>query len=115
LHSVGSISEELRLDEVIARVLEAAMTLVGADHGLLVLDQGGELMLVAEADSLEQRRIYADPLLLRDAAARAPVGLVNFVARTGQSVVLDDAREDLRFAGDHYLEASEVRSILALP
>jgi PAS domain S-box-containing protein len=115
LHSVGEISEDLRLEEVIARVLDAALTNVGADHGLLVLDQGGELALVAEIDGVGQREIFADPPLLRTAMARAPTALINFVARTGKSVVLDDAREDLRFAGDPYLDESEVRSILALP
>jgi GAF domain-containing protein len=106
LHSVGEISEDLRLEEVIARVLDAALTNVGADHGLLVLDQGGELALVAEVDGVGQRHIFDDPPLLRTAVARAPTALINFVARTGKSVVLDDAREDLRFAGDPYLEDS---------
>ena len=115
LHSVGEISEDLRLEEVIGRVLDAALTNVGADHGLLVLDQGGELALVAEVDVVGQRHIFADPPLLRSAIHRAPTSLINFVARTGKSVVLDDAREDLRFAGDAYLDSSEVRSILALP
>jgi PAS domain S-box-containing protein len=115
LHSVGEISEDLRLEEVIARVLDAALTNVGADHGLLVLDQGGELALVAEVDGVGKREIFTDPPLLRTAIARAPTALINFVARTGKSVVLDDAREDLRFAGDPYLDESEVRSILALP
>jgi PAS domain S-box-containing protein len=115
LHSVGEISEDLRLEEVIARVLDAALTNVGADHGLLVLDQGGELALVAEVDAVGKREIFTDPPLLHTAIARAPTALINFVARTGKSVVLDDAREDLRFAGDPYLEHSEVRSILALP
>jgi PAS domain S-box-containing protein len=115
LHSVGEISEDLRLEEVIARVLDAALTNVGADHGLLLLDQGGELALVAEIDGVGQRQIFADPPLLRTTVARAPTALINFVARTGKSVVLDDAREDLRFAGDPYLDDSEVRSILALP
>jgi signal transduction histidine kinase len=53
--------------------------------------------------------------LLRELGDRAPVMLINFVVRTGQSVVLDDARNDLRFAGDVYLDGEDVRSVLALP
>ncbi len=115
LTSVGSISEDLRLEEVIARVLDAALTNVGADHGLLLLDRAGELALVAASDGVGQRRIFAKPPLLRAASQLAPTALINFVARTGKSVVLDDAREDMRFAGDPYLESGQVRSILALP
>jgi signal transduction histidine kinase/predicted ATPase/tRNA A-37 threonylcarbamoyl transferase component Bud32 len=114
LRSVGTITEDLRLEEVIRRLLDAALTNVGADHGLLVLDQDGELTLVAEA-SVDECSVFADPLLLRDASLRAPATLIHFVSRMGQSVVLDDAREDLRFAGDPYLERTEVRSALALP
>jgi predicted ATPase/signal transduction histidine kinase/tRNA A-37 threonylcarbamoyl transferase component Bud32 len=115
LTSVGSISEDLRLEEVIARVLDAALTNVGADHGLLLLDRAGELALIAAADGVGQSKMFANPPLLRMAGHLAPTALINFVARTGKSVVLDDARQDMRFAGDPYLETSEVRSILALP
>jgi predicted ATPase/signal transduction histidine kinase/tRNA A-37 threonylcarbamoyl transferase component Bud32 len=115
LTSVGSISEDLRLEEVIARVLDAALTNVGADHGLLLLDRAGELALVATADGVGQRQMFANPPLLRTVGHLAPTALINFVARTGKSVVLDDAREDMRFAGDPYLDTSQVRSILALP
>jgi signal transduction histidine kinase len=115
LTSVGSISEDLQLEEVIARVLDAALTNVGADHGLLLLDRAGELALIAAADGVGQGQMFANPPLLRTAGHLAPTALINFVARTGKSVVLDDARQDMRFAGDPYLETSEVRSILALP
>ncbi|KIG17505.1 Sensory box histidine kinase/response regulator [Enhygromyxa salina] len=115
LRTVGAISEDLRLDEVIRRVLDAALTSVGADRGLLVLEQGRELTLVAEATDVGASTIFADPPLLRDVGARVPSSLVHFVVRSGQSVVLDDARMDQRFAGDPYLEQAEVRSVLALP
>ncbi|PRQ09194.1 protein kinase domain-containing protein [Enhygromyxa salina] len=115
LRTVGAISEDLRLDEVIRRVLDAAMTSVGADHGLLVLEQGRELTLVAEAAAVGSTTIFPDPPLLRDVGGRAPSMLINFVVRSGQSVVLDDARSDQRFAGDPYLEHEHVRSVLALP
>jgi PAS domain S-box-containing protein len=114
LRSVGTITEDLQLEEVIRRLLDAALTNVGADHGLLVLDQDGDLTVVAEA-SVDECSVFADPPLLRDASHRAPATLIHFVTRTGQSVLLDDAREDLRFAGDPYLERTEVRSALAMP
>jgi signal transduction histidine kinase len=115
LRSVGAITEDLQLEEVIGRLLEAALTNVGADHGLLVLAQDGELVLVAEASGVAEPRLFADPPRLAEAAELAPSLLINFVFRTGKSVVLDDVRNDLRFAGDAYLERDAVRSVLALP
>ncbi|KIG12590.1 histidine kinase response regulator hybrid protein [Enhygromyxa salina] len=115
LRSVGAITEDLRLEEVIRRLLDATLTSVGADRGLLVLEQAGELTLVARGNADGTRELLADPPLVRDVVELAPVTLINFVVRTGQAVVLDDARVDLRFAGDAYLEAKDVRSVLALP
>jgi PAS domain S-box-containing protein len=115
LRSVGAITENLRLEEVVERLLDTSLTSVGADRGLLVLEQAGELALVAEASADGTREVFADPLALRELGERAPIMLINFVVRTGQSVVLDDARNDLRFAGDVYLDSDGVRSVLALP
>ncbi|NVB40556.1 AAA family ATPase [Pseudenhygromyxa sp. WMMC2535] len=116
LHSVGSITEDLRLEEVIERLLEAAVTHAGADHGLLILDRGGELSLVAESRSAGgEQRVDATLRPLRSLAEAAPVALINLANRSGHAVVIDDLREDLRFVGDPYLEGTEVRSALALP
>jgi signal transduction histidine kinase len=115
LRSVGAITEDLQLEEVISRVLDAALTNVGADHGLLALAQDNELTLVAQASAEGQTTIHADPPLLADAGDSAPTQLINFVFRTGKSVVLDDVRNDLRYAGDPYLERSKVCSVLGLP
>ncbi|MFO7566875.1 MAG: AAA family ATPase [Enhygromyxa sp.] len=115
LRSVGAITEDLQLEEVIGRLLEAALTNVGADHGLLALAQDGELVLVAEVSDEGEPTLFADPPPLAEATELAPTLLINFVHRTGKSVVLDDVRDDLRFAGDAYLERAEVCSVLALP
>ena len=115
LRSVGAITEDLQLEEVISRVLDAALTNVGADHGWLALEQDRELTLVAEASGVGQPTIFPDPPLLADAGDIAPTQLINFVFRTGKSVVLDDVRNDLRFAGDAYLERTKVCSVLGLP
>nr|WP_181233873.1 AAA family ATPase [Enhygromyxa salina] len=115
LRSVGAITEDLRLEEVLRRLLDATLTSVGADRGMLVLEQAGELALVAKGHADGTREVLTDPPLLRELNEQAPVTLINFVVRTGQAVVLDDARVDLRFAGDAYLDAEDIRSVLALP
>src|SRR5690606_17441824 len=115
LRSVGAITADLQLEEVIARVLDAALTNVGADHGLLALEQDGALTLVAVASARGESSIFTDPPLLGDAGEIAPTQLINFVFRTGKSVVLDDVRNDLRFASDPYLDRTAVRSALGLP
>jgi predicted ATPase/signal transduction histidine kinase/tRNA A-37 threonylcarbamoyl transferase component Bud32 len=115
LRSIGVINEELGLDVVIGRVLDAALTSAGADHGMLVLDRDGELAVVATHKGDGGSALLPGLLRLRDAGARAPTSLINFVVRTQQWLVLDDARADPRFAADPYLFGNDVRSVLALP
>jgi signal transduction histidine kinase len=115
LRSVGVITEELGLELVIGRVLDAALTSAGADQGMLLLEREGELAVVATHTNEGQPVLLAEPMRLRDAGERAPTTLVNFVVRTSQWLVLDDARADPRFASDPYLFRNEVRSVLALP
>ncbi|MFV8754772.1 protein kinase domain-containing protein [Nannocystaceae bacterium ST9] len=115
LRSVGVITEELGLDVVVARVLDAALTSAGADHGMLLLEREGELSLAATRSQAGEHTLIREQVRLRDAGERAPSALINFVVRTNQWLVLDDARSDPRFAGDPYLIRHDVRSMLALP
>jgi predicted ATPase/signal transduction histidine kinase/tRNA A-37 threonylcarbamoyl transferase component Bud32 len=115
LRSVGAMTEDLQLEEVVARVLDAALTNVGADHGMLVLEQNNELVLIAETGAVGEPQLFANPPRLTERPELAPNLLINFVFRTGKSVVLDDVRNDLRFAGDSYLDRTQVRSVLGLP
>ncbi|WP_165703670.1 protein kinase domain-containing protein [Enhygromyxa salina] len=116
LRSVGVITEDLHLDEVITRVLDAALTCAGAGHGQLLLERGGELTLVAEARGADHRAsVLRKPRRLRDVGDQAPRTIINFVVRTGKSLVLDDAGSDPRFASDPYLARHEVHSLIAMP
>jgi predicted ATPase/signal transduction histidine kinase/tRNA A-37 threonylcarbamoyl transferase component Bud32 len=116
LRSIGFITEELQFEQIVLRLLDAVLTNVGADHGLLLLERDGELALVAEARTGDgHREVLRRPIRLRELGARAPSTIVNLVVRTGKPLVLDDAGSDPRFAGDPYFVRHEVRSLLATP
>jgi predicted ATPase/signal transduction histidine kinase/tRNA A-37 threonylcarbamoyl transferase component Bud32 len=122
LQSVRVMTEDLRLDEVGGRVLEAAVTNAGADRGVLLLERDDVLGVVAElgVDSERrngdgERRTFDAPLPLHEAGELCPIALVNFVLRTEQALVIDDARVDPRFAGDEYIARTGVQSLLGIP
>src|SRR5690606_29013823 len=115
LQSVRVMTEDLRLEEVVGRVLHAAITNAGADHGMLLLERDGVLGIVAEATVDGERRSYDEPIRLRDAQALCPTSLINFVLRTEQPLVLDDARVDPRFSSDEYIVRTGVQSLLGMP
>jgi predicted ATPase/signal transduction histidine kinase len=115
LRSVAAIAADLRLEQVIVAVLEAAMTNAGADRGALVLERGGISSVVAEAKVGGERKLLAQPIPLAELDARGPASLIRYVRRTGQAVVLADARVDPRFAEDPYVRRVGARSLLGLP
>jgi PAS domain S-box-containing protein len=115
LQSVRVMTEDLRLEEVVGRVLHAAITNAGADRGMLLLERGGVLGIVAEAHVDGERRSFEEPIRLRDAEGLCPIALVNYVLRTEQALVLDDARVDPRFSSDEYIVRTGVQSLLGMP
>jgi predicted ATPase/signal transduction histidine kinase len=115
LRSVAAIRADLRVEQVTAAVLNVAITNAGADHGMLVLEQDGIFGIVAEA-ALDRAQPKLDrPLALDIAGARAPTSLINYVLRTGDAVVLDDASADVRFGDDPHVAKFGVLSLLGMP
>src|SRR5262249_21122533 len=94
--------------------LEQAGGRLGAERGLLLLPRGDELRLVAEAttrgDTVRVRLI--DQAM---AAAALPAAIVQYVMRTQDSVLLDDAAAPHAFAADAARGAPHARSILCVP
>ena len=62
------------------------------------------------------RALGIEVLVRRNEAARSavPQSIVNYVARTHEFVILDDAAQS-RFGGDTYFSQNHVRSVLCLP
>ncbi|NVB36636.1 AAA family ATPase [Pseudenhygromyxa sp. WMMC2535] len=115
VQAVGVINEDLSLDEVMLRVLEAALGNAGADRGTLVLERRSGFAIFARATVSGERELLPEPIQLSAADGLAPIALIHFVLRTRQALVIDDARVDPRFAGDTYVSRSGVLSLLALP
>ncbi|MCA9696660.1 MAG: AAA family ATPase, partial [Myxococcales bacterium] len=124
LEVVTSIGEALDFGEVVGRVLAGAVSHAGADRGLLLLEQDGAVRVIADERADEgaddQSRAVAIGTILADyrddrGTELAPTSAVNYVLRTGTTLILDDARSESRFAGDPYMQSSGVCSLLCMP
>ncbi|KIG19622.1 Sensor histidine kinase [Enhygromyxa salina] len=116
LKTAAAISAEIRLDEVIGRVMALALENAGADRGALLLRVEGRTALVALCSAEQPLESFLrDPVPLTEVGSRAPLSLLHFVERTREPAIFDDIATDLRFASDPYVDHQRVRSVLCLP
>ncbi|MGF6641302.1 trifunctional serine/threonine-protein kinase/ATP-binding protein/sensor histidine kinase [Paraburkholderia sp. MM6662-R1] len=109
-----TVSGEIVLEKLLDTLMRTAREQAGAERGLLILSDGGEQRIAAEATSGGD----ATQLQLRDvpvSAAMLPESVLYHVLRTRESVILDDAVAEPPFATDPYIRQHRARSILCLP
>src|SRR5712692_1731995 len=109
-----AVSGEIVLENLIDALLRTAIEHAGAERGLLILPRRAELRIQAEATTGGNFVAIA----LRDApisSAELPEAVVQYAARTQESVILDDASARGSFSNDEYIRRAHARSILCLP
>ena len=114
LKAATSISGEIQLGGMLDNLMSIVIENAGAQEGVLLLDRDGRL-LVQAAFSVEREDrtvLQATPVEESKLLAHA---VVDYVRRTRQPVVINDATTDERFAHDRYLSESNSRSVLCLP
>ncbi len=109
-----AVSGEIELGRVIETLMRIAVEHAGAERGLLILFPRDEARISAEATT---SRGTVDVTLRRAAVAPVdlPESVLQYVVRTRESVILDDACASTLFAADAYLQQRRPRSVLCLP
>jgi PAS domain S-box-containing protein len=107
-----AVSSEIVLDVLIKTLLRIAVEHAGAERGLLILLENNEPLIAAEAAS---GQIEVTLRQRADSRGELPETVLNYVTRTRESVILDDASAQNPFSTDDYLHRNRVRSVLCLP
>jgi class 3 adenylate cyclase len=108
-----ALSEKLRVEDIVREVLSLAVSSAGATRGALLLrDLDGELKLHAVGQLEGGVQIFDPPE--SDLGRWLPTGIVRYVLRTGEVVVVGDASLDQRLLDAEYASRG-VRSLLAAP
>ena len=116
--AAGAISGKILVDDVVAEVIAASVMNAGATRGLLLLTRDDELVIQGEAsgsDRAEHAQPSPGPPLPFAGSGKGPERLVNYVARTRESVVLDDATRDETYGADPFIVAHRPLSALCVP
>ncbi|HSE39071.1 MAG TPA: sigma 54-interacting transcriptional regulator [Blastocatellia bacterium] len=114
IKAAQAMAREIDLETLLGRLMTIAIENAGAERGSLILERDGQAFIQAEGtlESVEVRVQDAVPL---EQATGLSKGIVNYVRRTLESVVLADAHADDRYAADQYVTRRRPRSILCAP
>lgn len=109
-----AVSGEIVLERLIDTLMRMAIEHAGAGRGVLVFPKGDDLQIEAEAAIAAGAIVVAlksEPVT----GAALSESILRHVARTQESVILDDAATPGSFGADAYIRERGVRSILCLP
>lgn len=113
------ISGEIMLDKLLTKLMKILIENAGAQKGFLILEQAGKLLIEAEGmneDSITVlQSIPIEPLEAHSSTPLLSSAIINYVARTKESVVLNDATHEGQFTKDSYITKNQPKSILCVP
>lgn len=108
------VSRELVLDRLIEQLMVTMVEHAGAVRGLLLLPKERGLRIAAEATT-QEATVKVDLRSQAKLAGELPQTVLNYVLRTHEAVIVDDALAPNPYASDSYFAAAKIRSALCLP
>ena len=110
-----AISGRLVLDELADTLLQIALQNAGAQTAALLLCDSDGLTFATQADIADaqvQVRMHTRQVPADDAL---PVGMLNYVRRSRERVLLPDVAQANPFSADSYFDSHHPKSVLCLP
>lgn len=108
------LSEEIQLDRLLQRLMKVVIENAGAERGILMLPYGESWQIRAEGH-VQQDHIVTIVTISHDLREFASEGIVNYVIRTWEPVVLHDAMREGMFTHEPHIMSRQVRSVLCVP
>ena len=117
-----TLSGEIILDKLLAKFMEIIIENAGAQKGFLILETQGNLLIEASVavDGVGECCRGKDCVTVLQSIAIASSDcvsptIINYVARTLESVVLNNATHEGFFINDSYIKKNHPKSILCFP
>jgi predicted ATPase/transcriptional regulator with GAF, ATPase, and Fis domain len=107
-----AIAAEIEFDTLLKTLIQISIENAGAQRGIFLQERDGELRMMAEGTTNSASLLDA---ALPDYSTQLPQSITQYVRKTGESLVLEDAVTDVRFGNDPYLAATGTQSVLCVP
>ncbi|NER21559.1 MAG: AAA family ATPase [Symploca sp. SIO1C2] len=114
-----AIGSEIVLDKLLASLMQTLLQNAGAQVGFLILPAQGQSghengqLLIEASGRVDSEQVTVLQSILID--NQLPASMINYVARTKKTVVLDDATSEGNFTNDPYIQQHQTKSILCAP
>lgn len=106
-----TLASEIILEQLLATLMRIVIENAGAQIGVLLLEQDGQLLIAARKTADEARAIVLQSIPI-ESGDHLPVSIVRYVERTQEAVILSDAAQAEQFATDPYICEAQPKSIL---
>jgi PAS domain S-box-containing protein len=108
-----AISSEIELERLLRSLMQILIENAGAQTGFLILENLGEWAIEAYGDLHDGENVCA--MQSMPMANRLPESIVQYVIRTHESAILNDATREGNFINDPYIQHHQTQSILCMP
>jgi PAS domain S-box-containing protein len=109
-----AISSEIVLSRLMDKLMRIVLENAGAQKGFLILERNGEYFVETQG-SVDKDFVGCGPAIPLESCTNVSTGIVNYVKRTGQTVVLGDACKEGIFKADPYVQRNQIKSVLCMP
>jgi len=120
LKASQTISGEIIPQKLLEKLVKIMIENAGAQKGLLILNREGNWVVEAEGvvDGEQTTTLQSLPINSVDSTSQNPLlssAIINYVVRTQENVVLNDATYQGEFIRDPYIISTQPKSILCTP
>ncbi|MCZ8045150.1 MAG: AAA family ATPase [Microcystis aeruginosa K13-05] len=120
LKASQAISGEIKLENLLTNLMKIVIENAGAQKGCLILEQEGNWVIEAQGTIAQETVNILQPIPIESidhdtSIPILPTSIINYVARTKETIVLNDATSSGQFTNDSYIIAKKTKSILCTP
>ncbi len=109
-----ALSQELRLEQLLNKLMHIVIENAGAEKGILIENQNDTLKIQAKGETSPDEITTMMELPVEE-SADLPLSVINYVARTNNPIILDNAFRDSSYNTDNHIITHKVKSLLCLP
>lgn len=107
-----ALSSEIQLNQLLSTLMQVVVKNGGAQTGVLILNEEGRWKIAVHCPN-RQGCFLQDTLI--EESQEIPQTVINYVKRTKEILVFDDAKTQLTFASDPYMKHQQPKSMLCTP